>query len=336
MLTRAGVVITVFLFSICSVAQGSGSHTFAGAGNQFNLNVNVVTANGEPAADARVELRDTNTGLASFTGYSNRAGYVALPNITTGIYEMVVTHKMAEVQQRVNLNFGEHNMTVRLPMTDTSAAEVGNSTSVSVAAFQVPDKARKEYKKAEEALNKNDRDGAYSHLNKALDIYGHYADALTLRAIVRMDKKDTDGALADLDAAIKSDSSCSLAYFAMGATFNSLEKYDDAIRTLQHGLTLASNSWQGYFELGKALVGKGEYKEGIEQLNKAQSFATTKYPSIHLVKAHAMLAIKEYPGAMKELQDFLTEAPGDSRSANAKETLDKVSAFLGKDYVAQK
>src|SRR5207237_534720 len=123
---------------------------------------------------------------------------------------------------------------------------------------------------------------------------------LTLRAIIRMDTKDSEAALADLDLAIKSDSSYSLAYFAMGATLNSLERFDDAVRALQHGLTLAPDSWQGYFELGKALVGKGQYKDGIAQLDKAQSFPKVKYPSIHLVKAHAYLAMKDYGPAMKE------------------------------------
>ena len=329
MLTRAGVVITVLLTSLFSQAQ-LPSNRFTGATNQLSLSVSVVTSSGQPAADARVELREVTNGTAAATGYTNPTGFVELQSVSAGTYELVVTHKLATVQQRTSLGFGDHNLTVRLPRTDSSA-EVGGATSVSVAAYQVPDKARKEYKKAEETLNKGDREGAFAHLNKALDMYAHYADALTLRAILRMDKKDSEGAIVDLDAAIKSDSSYAMAYLAMGATFNSLEKFDDAIRTLQHGLTLAPDSWQGYFELGKAYVGKGEYKDGIAQLEKAQSFAKTKYPSIHLVKAHAMLGLKEYPGAMKELQDFLTEAPSDSRSAYAKETLDKVSAFVAKD-----
>jgi hypothetical protein len=49
-----------------------------------------------------------------------------------------------------------------------------------------------------------------------------------------------------------------------------------------------------------------------------------------------MLALKQYPGAMKELQAFITEAPNDQRSTSAKETLDRVNAFVEKGSVASK
>ena len=144
---------------------------------------------------------------------------------------------------------------VNLP-ADTSGSDRGSLTSVSVASYKVPDKALKEYKKAEAALNSDKADDAMSHLEKALQIYPGYADALTLRGIIRMDRQDQNGALADLDAAIKSDSSCSLAYFAIGAAFNSLQRFDEAIHSLGRGLTLDPKSWQGYFD------GKGTGREG--------------------------------------------------------------------------
>lgn len=336
MLTRAGLAITLLFSSICLQAQmGTTPHSLMNSNSQVNLSVTVQTAQGDPASNARVELRSMGLGGASVTAYTNSAGIAQLANVPGGSYEMAVTYKLTEVQQRTNLSFGEQSVNVRLPL-DTTGQGIGSATSVSVAAYQVPDKARKEYKKAQDALGKNNQDEAVAHLNKALDIYSSYADALTLRGIIRMGRQDKDGALADLDAAIKADSSDSMAYFAMGAALNAVERFDDAARTLQRGLTLDPKSWQGYFEMGKALVGKGDYKAAIEQLDKAQSFATTKYPPLHLVKAHAMLATKQYPAAMKELQDFLAEAPNDARSANAKETLDKVSAFVAKGSLASK
>ena len=337
MLTRAGLAITLLFSSISLQAQMSANPlSLTRSANQLNLTVTVHTAQGEPANNARVELHDVSNGAGTIRGYTNGAGMVEIPNVPGGSYEVVVTYKLLESQQRANLSFGEHTLNVRMPAGDTTGSDIGSASSVSVAAYKVPDKARKEFKKAQVSLGDHKNDEALSHLNKALEIYSDYADALTLRGIIRMDKQDHEGALADLDAAIKADSSCSMAYFAMGAAFNAMERYDDAARTLQRGLTLDPKSWQGYFELGKALVGKGSYKDGIEQLNKAQSFAAAQYPPIHLVKAHAMLAIKQYPGAMKELQDFLTEAPADARSANARETLDRVSAFVERGNMAQK
>jgi tetratricopeptide (TPR) repeat protein len=219
---------------------------------------------------------------------------------------------------------------------DKTGSDIGSATSVSVAAYKVPDKAKKEYSKAQGALSKSNLDEALAHLNKAIETYAQYADALTLRAIVRMDKQDAPGALADLNTAIQADPGCSLAYFALGSVYNATNRFADAELALHSGLRLDPTSWQGYFELGKALVGKGDYQAGIDQLAKAQDFSSNKYAPIHLVKAHAMLALKQYPEAMAELQAFITQAPNDSRSAAARETLDKVNAFMGKGSMASK
>ena len=335
MLVRSGLTIAFLLSSVFLQAQAFNNHRGADSNNSsmIDLTVTVYTAMGQPAPDARVELRGTGVANDSFTGYTNNLGVAQLTHIPNGSYTLDVTYKLAQVQQRASLAFGEHNFTVTLP-ADATGADRGSSSSVSVAAYKVPDKAVKEYKKAEEALANGKRDEADSHLSKALNIYADYADALTLRGILKMDRQDQNGALADFDAAIKSDSSCSLAYFAIGAAFNSLQRYDEAVRSLERGLTLDPRSWQGYFEMGKALVGKGEYQAGIEQMQKAESIVNVKYPPIHLVKAHAMLALKQYPGAMKELQAFISEAPNDKRVADAQQTLDKVNAFVAKDSVA--
>lgn len=340
MLTRAVLAITLLsglsFAQFPSSAQNTPSARSAlNLNSQVNVTVTVRTAQGEPAANARVELRDLSMGVGSYAGYTNSAGVAEIPNVPGGSYDVVATYKLSEVQQRANLSFGDRALYLTFP-TDNRGADVGSSSSVSVAAYQVPDKARKEYKKAEEALTDRKVDEARKHLDKALEIYSAYPDALALRGVIRMDSQDKEGAMNDLDAAIKVDSSCSMAYFAIGAVYNSMERFDDAIRSLNRGLTVNPKSWQAYFELGKAYVGKGEYQTGLEQLSKAQSFATVKYPPIHLVKAHAMLATRQYSGAMKELQDFLTEAPNDSRSANAKATLDKVSAFVAQGAVASK
>ena len=335
MLVRAGVV-TVVLSSVCAFAQFSPNpHNNARSAQEVHLYVNVHTATGEPAANAHVELRAQDLGLASMSAYTNGNGVAELTGVPGGMYNVVVSYKLSQAQDRENLGFGEHTLSFTLP-ADTTGANVGNANSVSVADYKVPDKARKEYRKAEDSFGKGNQDEVLSHLNKALEIYPQYADALTLRAIVRMDRKESDGALADLASAIQADPSCSLAYFAMGSVYNSMNKFVDAEAALQRGLTLNPKSWQGYFELGKAFVGKGDYQAGIEQLQKAEEFSAGKYPPIHLVKAHAMLAVKHYPGAMKELQAFITEAPNDSRSASAKETLDKVNAYVAQGTIAQK
>ena len=62
-----------------------------------------------------------------------------------------------------------------------------------------------------------------------------YADALTLRGILELDKKQPEAAIADLDKAIKADANCALAYMVMGSALNMESKYDEAIHALERG-----------------------------------------------------------------------------------------------------
>jgi tetratricopeptide (TPR) repeat protein len=116
----------------------------------------------------------------------------------------------------------------------------------------------------------------------------------------------------------------------MGSAFNLEGKYEDAERVLDRGLALSPQSWQGYFEMGKAQLGKGEYALSIKALDKADSLAQGTYAPVHLVKAHAMLALKLYPDAMNELQAFIDHAPKSPQADNARQTLEQVKAYVAK------
>ena len=202
----------------------------------------------------------------------------------------------------------------------------GNAT-VSVAEYRVPQKARDAMHKAEQALSKHNFDDVTKFLAKALSIYPSYAPALTLKGVLSLDKNQVQAAIDDFDAAIHADSSYAVAYTGMGAALNELKKFDEALMSCDRAVTLSPDSWQPYYEMSKSYVGKADYQHALQQLTKAQSFNPNEYAPIHLVRAHVMLALKDYSSAMNELQRFLTLAPEDRNSAVARDTLAKVKAF---------
>ncbi len=120
-----------------------------------------------------------------------------------------------------------------------------------------------------------------------------------------------------------------MAYLVYGASLNLQSKFERAIETLERGRSLDPTLWQAYFELGKAYIGKADYKQALKNLDKAQSLVGFKYANLHLVKAHALLSLKEYAPAMLELEAFLEQSPDDPQSANARKTLAQVKAYIG-------
>lgn len=324
--SKAVTLFFSMVFGLCAGVQAQYPTQSFNHSTQ-SVTVTVRDSHNRPVANARVDVRSMMGPQFSTGGYTNNSG-VYETTVPDGQYEVVAQKALLQDSQRTDVAAG--SALVALKLDDSQMADVGNSTSVSVRQFQVPKKAREQFKKAEEAVDKRNLEEASQRLAKALEIDPDFSEALTLRAILALEAHQNEAAMADLDHAIKGDPGYALAYLAMGSAFNLEGKYDQAQQVLDRGLALAPQSWQGYFEMGKAQMGKGEYAQAIKSLDKADSLAQGTYAPVHLVKAHAMLALKDYPDAMNELQAFIDHAPRSPQAENARETLEQVKAYVAK------
>jgi predicted Zn-dependent protease len=324
-------------FSICGLAQMDpfspprpgqpNAHDPGMAHEIFNsLSGTVVSADNKPLENVRVELRAGN-GSTVYSAYTNSSGTFEFQQVSSGTYDVVANSGIAQSQQRVDVNSMPSNVMLRMPVRST--ADDGNGkTSVSVSQLQVPEKARVALEKAREAAAKGKSEEAQKQLAKALEICPRYADALTFRGLLKMDANDLPGATADLQEAINDDGSYGLAYIVMGAVFNVETKFDDAIRVLERGQSLSPNSWQAYFEMGKALLAKGEYEASVKQFDHAQTLLSNDIPVIHLAKARALMGLRNYTDAATELQAFLAKEPQGRRSEEAQKLLAQAQGHL--------
>jgi tetratricopeptide (TPR) repeat protein len=284
----------------------------------------VRDTNNNPVHDVRVELTDWNGSIVN-SAYTNNAGGFEFSPVAEGRYMIVATSGVQQVSEHVEAGAFSNMVSLRLPASKPNDHLGGNS--VSVAQFRVPPKAREEFNKAHEGLEKGKLDDANRHLAKALELDPDYADALTLRGILELDKKQPEAAIADLDKAIKADANCALAYIVMGSALNMESKFDEAIKTLEHGESLAPNYWQAHFEMGKSYIGKGDYQAALTQLDRAQSMANAEYPLIYFMRAHALLAMKQYPEAVAALQTYLQKEPQAANSEKARQMLEEAQSL---------
>ncbi|HYX71095.1 MAG TPA: tetratricopeptide repeat protein [Terriglobales bacterium] len=319
------VLATLLALSLSAVAQmHPGSQ-----GNNFNTgSISGIVRSGDdhPAPNVRIEIRSMNNGQVVSSAYTSPNGTFEVMSLPAGPYEVHAIAGLNDIMERVDLRSGDSFITMHMPRTGGNEAD--GSATVSVSQFRVPAKARDIYHKAERALDKQKYDEAEKQVNKALELFPAYADALTLRALLRLDAGRTPEALDDLQKAIHADASYALAYVVMGAAQNQTSKFDDAVRTLQRGISLNPASWQAYFEMGKAFVGKGDFPTAIRNLDQAQQMAPATYAPLHLVKAHALLGMKNYTDAMAELEKYLEKDPNGQSSVQARQTLEKVRAFV--------
>jgi len=315
--------ILAILTTLLSIACAAQTPAKFGTGS---ITVSVRTPDNRPATDARVELLEARTGRVAASGYTNGSGVAEFIQLRRGLYELIVTDGLETLRECREVGVGPEIVNLRIAARPPT--EPGDKNSVSMAQYQVPSKARKALKKAQEAVNRRKLDDAEKYIGQALDLHAPFAEALTLRGILRLDARRLEEARADFEKAIEADPGYSLAHIAMGSAYNHASRFDDALRELDRGVALSPVAWQGYFEMGRAFIGKGDYTAALRQLTKAESVSPNPFAGIHLLKAHALLALKNYPLAMSELQAYLDLDPNGSNVHEAKLTLEKVRAFV--------
>jgi tetratricopeptide (TPR) repeat protein len=299
------------------------------AGGNASLDGTLVSEfDNKPISNARIELRNPTNGTVVSSAYTNSAGGFQFGSVPQGLYQIVALLGTSQVEDRVDVNSFRSTVNLRMPVNNPPAG--GNTgNTISVVQYRIPDKARNEFEKAQQASAKVNLEEARKHVAKALEIFPGYPDALTLRAILNL-STNLPAAVADLEKAIQSDGNYALAYTVLGSAFNMQQKFDEAIRTLEHGQSLAPNSWQSYFEMARSYAGKMDYQTALRALERAQSLVPVEYPPIRLVRAQVLLGLRQYEQAMADLQAFLQKDPNGPNSATAQQMLEKAKQLLAK------
>ena len=284
----------------------------------------IATLDGTPVRDARIEVRDLLNGTLITAGYSLPNGTFSFFNLPTGQYEVRAVVGLQEVRERVDLQNVEQQVSLHLAQGGPQAS----GGTISVAEMRIPDKARKEFEKADEAFNKHKLDDARAHCEKSLALSPNYSRALTLSALLDLSENKLEDAAQKAEQALKSDYGYGLGYIVLGSIYNAMQRYDDSLRTLERAMPLVPTSWQAHFEMAKSLLGKGDYQRSLASSDRALQMVPMEYAPIHLIRAHALLGLRSYSEAMIELEKYLGDEPHGADTANVRKTLDQVKAFV--------
>jgi hypothetical protein len=336
---KSPVIVFALAFLGCSIsltAQRMGMDPQQSPFSQLNssrpenssITGTVRDMNNRPIKDIQVQLRNMGGGVVNSASTSG-SGSFEFSLVASGTYLVVATAGTQQASERVEVSGWSNVVSLRMPVNGPQDGMAGNT--VSVVQYRIPGKARDEYRKAHELAKKGNLEEANKYLARALELCPNYADALTLRGILKLNQRETEGAIADLDKAIQSDANYAMAYMVMGSALNQQARFDEALRALERGESLAPNYWQGHFEMSKSYIGKRDYPAALHQLDLAENMAPTEYPLISLVRAHALLSMKQYPEAMIALEAYLQKDPQGSNSEQARKMMQQAQALMARN-----
>lgn len=322
MLFRFSLLLNIVFVAITSFAQIGFAPAPKDFGYRASLTGTVRDATGLCLPDVRIEIQDAMTGRFVTTVYSSTNGSFQAYDLPRGQYEVIVSMGIIESRARIDLDM-PREVDFRLAVNQPDGND-GRGQSVSLSQMKVPGKARKLFQKAMAAFRLAHLDDAFNLVQKALGSCPDYAQALTLRGLLSMQKGDNKSAQPDLEKAVELDYADDMSFVALASLYNTEGNYDQALKVLDRGMSVHPTSWQALMETARAQNGKKQYQDALKALAKLEKYAPANLTYRYLYRAQAFVGLKNYPAAVTELEAFLSKEKSGPNVEPAEKTLEQL------------
>ena len=334
MMRRAAVPLA---FAVCfSVAPPCWSQRRPG-GTEPSPRVLSIRGTLRFAADERgaemikVELKRF-TGESIFTTFTGANGNFEFSGLSNGSYIVVVDEKGFEpVREDVEINNASRAgvyLYLRVPL-EFRRNEPG--LTVSARELALPPKALAALRKGMERLyQKKDFRGGVAQFDRTISEAPDYYEAYLHRGIAFRELQNPEEARRSFEKAIEvSQGRYAPGYFALSELLSDISQFAEAEAAARRGLALESDTWNGPFQLGRALLGLNRLEEAEKSLIEAR----TRHPragSVYLVLANVYIRGRNQPALLETLDRYLEVEPDGRMSANARAMRETVQRNLAK------
>lgn len=287
------------------------------------LQVHVVYEDDHPAERLlQVELLNSNGG-SSGQSFTDDRGY-AIFQVSGGNYRVRIsgpnivetTSSYFSINDR-ELTHMEYINVHRLPSNTPS----GPGGTVAVADLNVPDAAAREFKKANEAMEKNDLVEARKRFDKAIKLYPSYASAYFGEGILEYKSGDKQKAREDFEKTISLNDHFVPAYFNLAKMAVNDSDFKRASDLLSKASTADPLNPEGLLLTAQVDLLLKNYDGTLECAKKLHGMQHQPYAVVHYIAARAYLYKSMANEAASQYKQFLEEAPTDSRAPKVREEL---------------
>jgi cytochrome c-type biogenesis protein CcmH/NrfG len=273
-----------------------------------------------PIANLRVELLNEVDSVIQ-TSKTDASGLFVFRKLSDGTFQVRVHASgtsYVDQTKRVELSrpsgFGAAFEEVDFVLSPARAIPSSGKPGV-VVAQNVPDEARKQYQIAAELLQKERRAEGVAALNKAIEIYPQYFDALEMLGSEHVKQQEYEHAVPPLKKALEINARAYPSWYALGVAQYNLKQLPAAVESLRHAVSLSQKSINANLWLGTVLRHSGRLDEAETYLKQANLLAEAKVPDAHWQLALLFNQLKRFKEAAEELELFLKVTP-DARDAD--------------------
>jgi len=320
-----------FLFFVVSLRAQRPS----GTGTGGTINVRVRYGDGRPGPRGIHVRLESAEGGAESDLETIEGGKCQFQQTTSGVFIVRIAEgDYKEVSARVELIHNPMAYVVldlipvkKEPKPEVALVPADSIESVAVKDLAIPEPARLEFSKGEEALRAKKADKGVKHFQKAIKLYETYPQAYRMLGDAYVEKQQWLEAETALKKSIELQPDLAPAYFELGALRNQTKNYPGAEEALKKGLELTPDATVGKYELAKTFWALGRWQD-------AAPFAADTVKELpdlaaaHVLLANIRLKQRDAAGALHEYQEYLRIEPQGSMAPQVRDMVEKIQKAL--------
>ena len=268
----------------------------------------------------RIVLMEGSSTTPVATTISNDECMAGFEDVAIGIYHAIVTGEGIVETDSGSFEIDSRKVSQYLEITVKTKEEANEETTqrpgaptVSAADLNIPDKAKKEFDKANDFIAKQDWKQAQERLNKALAIYPKYASAYNNLGAVFGHLGDRAQERAALQKAISINDHFAPAYVNLGKMAIVDRNFPEAENFLNKATALDPNN-QTLVLLANVELMNQHFDEAIANCNRAHATPQDPHALVHYIAARALEHKNDLNGAIVQFQTFLQEESTGARA----------------------
>jgi len=286
---------------------------------------------GMPVDMMKVELKRL-TGEVVGTSFTRSNGEFSFSGLPNGVYYVVIEEKGYEaVRESVEiLNSSRAGVFIflrkPLELTQTPTGAI-----VSARELNIPRKAHDALEKGVERLyDKSDFKGSLAQFQRAVAALPTYYEAYHMMGIAYLRLQQPAEAEQAFRKSVELSGNTYLPVCVdLAALLSTQQRYADAEPVARRSLELNAGTWQGHYELARALLGLNQIDPAEKSAREAQKLKP-EFSPVYLLLANIHIRKKNAPALLADLDAFLKLVPNGPESEQARKMQQKLQQNLAK------
>jgi len=308
-------------------AQGYGDRTrTGGTGGAHSIRGRINSPSNRPATAFRIRLESTNS--TTLTTFSNTEGVFYFSSLEPSHYTVIVEtgDEYLPIRETVYIDretsgSGGRTFNVILDLRPKGTTLTSNGV-VSASLANVPKPALEQFRKAVEAIGKNDAKLGIEKLNEAVRLYPQFAEAYSELGSLYLRNGELNKAEEALRKTLQLNDKNATAQLNYGIVLLNQRKMYEAEKQLEKAVLADENAATPHMYLGIALLGL-DYPDYAEKefLKSISLKGNEKVAQAHRYLGGIYWKKGNYKQAVDELEKYLTFAPKASDAEKVRATI---------------